>query len=185
MSLKKKIEKLREKLSLAKEAAKRERIILDKVKQNLEDLKEAQGIAQEAAKIVQEKIVDLFSGIVNRCLRAVFDDPLSFNLILEKKRGKTEARPAFFDGSNEIPRQFVAGGVKDVASFALRLANLSISRPKKRQLLILDEPMKHLNGDLEQERFAELLMELSKELEVQIILVTDDEFLKIGKVVNF
>ena len=173
-----------ERLRAARAAVKAEKAGVAKAVETLTATKEAQALAQEAARLVQTKAVDHFSGVVNRCLQAVFDRPLGFKLLLEKKRGRTEARPAFYDGDKEVPRQFVAGGVKDVAAFALRLAKLRLERPKKRQLLVLDEPLKHLNGNSEQERFAALLADLSKEFGVQIVLVTDDEFLKIGKVIE-
>lgn len=147
-------------------------------------MKAAQEVAQEAASQVQRRVHDHFGRLVTRCLEAVFDDPLEFRFVLEKKRGKTEARPAFFDNGVEVPRQFVAGGVKDVAAFALRLAKLSLDRPARRKLLVLDEPFKHVNGDAEQGRVAELVLALSKEFGVQILIVTDDQFLKIGKVVE-
>jgi hypothetical protein len=49
---------------------------------------------------------------------------------------------------------------------------------------VADEPFKFVNGEEEQERVATLLETLSQELAIQFIIVTDDSWLKIGKVIE-
>lgn len=181
----KKAERLLQELRHARRKVKEEKAALRSASASKAAVKAAQEVAQEAAKQVQQRVHDHFGRLVTRCLEAVFEDEsLEFRFVLDKKRGKTEARPAFFDNGVEVPRQFVAGGVKDVAAFALRLAKLSLDRPARRRLLVLDEPFKHVNGDAEQGRVAELVLTLAKEFGVQILIVTDDQFLKVGKVIE-
>ena len=76
------------------------------------------------------------------------------------------------------------GGAIDVASFALRVACLMLSRSQPRKILILDEPFKMISRDHNRQRVRELIETLSKEMGIQIILITHDPELTIGKVIE-
>ncbi len=81
------------------------------------------------------------------------------------------------------PTASVGGGVVDVASFALRLACLLLASPKRRRLLCLDEPFKHLSENY-RPAVRELIEVLAREMDVQFIIVTHSNELKIGKVIE-
>lgn len=149
----------------------------------LEDTKQAQKVVQEMAQSVQQAAHSRIASVVTRCLQTVFvDDKYIFTIVFEQKRGKTEARLVFtLDGWEVDPRD--CGGVLDVASFALRLACLMLGSPKRRRLLILDEPFRMLDST-NASRLKELLLLLSKEMNVQIVMVTHNPGLRIGKVVE-
>ena len=106
----------------------------------------------------------------------------SFHIAFEQKRGKTEARLVFTKEGMEIddPRDESGGGVVDVASFALRLACLLLS--KNRRFLVFDEPFTHLHGKEYQEKMGELLVALAEEKGVQMLLASDESWLKKGRV---
>jgi ABC-type proline/glycine betaine transport system ATPase subunit len=61
-----------------------------------------------------------------------------------------------------------------VAGFALRLASWSMENPHSRNTLIMDEPFKHLKGFDENVRVIAMVKELSKKLNLQIIMVHDE-----------
>lgn len=67
-----------------------------------------------------------------------------------------------------------AGGVVDVAAFALRVAVWSLKRPHPRNTIILDEPMRFLSADL-QGRASTLLQEISKKLNIQFFIISHEE----------
>lgn len=146
-------------------------------------LREAQRLVQMASQRVQESAHGKIASVVTRCLRAVMDDPYEFSLKFVQRRGRTECDLLFLRGG----REYDSGGgetsglAMNVASFALRLACLMLARPKARRLLVLDEPMKDVNGRANQARVCELLETLSEEMEVQMIIVSDN-WLKIGKI---
>ena len=48
----------------------------------------------------------------------------------------------------------------------------------------MDEPFKGVNGRVYQERTAKLVEALAEELDFQFIIVSDDDWLKIGKVIT-
>ena len=149
------------------------------------DLEEALSVLQGVAAAVQTQVHGRISAIVTKCLSAIFEDPYSFEIIFEQKRGKTEARLVFRRNGNEVDPLAGSGlGVVDVAAFALRLANLMLSRPPRRRLLVLDEPWKHLSAG-HRPAMRLLIEELAKEMGVQFVIVTHSDEFRMGKVVEF
>jgi len=162
-----------------------ERAELAKSREKAKVTAEAHKIVQEIAVKVQQKAHEQIAKIVTRCIRAVFEEEWEFRILFERKRNKTEARFAFFLNEEEYdPKEGSAGGVIDVAAFGLRLACLLLQTPQRRKVLIMDEPFKNINGEANQERAGALIEALAEETGVQMIIVTDDEWLKVGKVVH-
>jgi DNA repair exonuclease SbcCD ATPase subunit len=175
------LDKLLQDYRHAARTVKQERQNLLHLRDKLTDSLEAQKILQSVAKAVQQKVHERISRLVSDCLKTCF--PYRFEILFEEKRGKTEARMVFFDEEeNEIdPLTAAAGGAVDLASFALRLTCLILQRPKKRRLLILDEPFKHLSKD-RHELVGRLIEKLSEELGVQVVMVTHSEAMRCGLV---
>ncbi len=163
-----------------------ERLSLKNSKTKINNILIAQSICQQAAEIIQAKAHGQISKVVSTCLKTVFlDKAPEFKIKFTKKRGKTEAEMLFVKNGNEIsPTEGEGIGVVDIAAFALRSACLVLSRPRRRKALFLDEPFKSVHGDDNRARAAEMIMTVSKDMEIQIILSTGLEWLKIGKVVQ-
>lgn len=163
--------------------ARQERKALAAARAHLAAAKEARRIAQEVAAAVQEAAHARVADVVSRSLAAVFDESAyEFKILFEAKRGRTEARLVFVrDGEEADPLSAAGGGAVDVAAFALRLSVLLLSRPPRRRLLVLDEPFRMLSREYAPR--ARLLLEmLSRELGVQIIMVTHNADLAAGRV---
>ena len=157
---------------------------LKNAQQGVLDVEQAQRIAQSVAQTIQQQAHEQIASVVSRCMEAVFDEPYEFKITFEQKRGKTEARLMFArSGTETDPMTASGGGVVDVAAFALRLACLIMSRPLKRRLLVMDEPFRFLSRDL-RPRVKELLLTLAREMQIQFVMVTHDEILTVGKVVE-
>lgn len=183
--LRRRADSLRERHRRARERVKEESVAADAAEERLKCELDAQAVVQGVAQTVQQQAHDRIAAVVSRCLAAVFEDPYTFTIRFDRKRGKTEAVIAFMRDGNEVSPTFGSGGgVLDVASFALRLACLVLTRPPLRRVLVLDEPMRHLHGDGNRERFRELVETLPKELGVQVILATGLDWLTTGKVVR-
>lgn len=151
-------------------------------------VREAQGIVQGIAQTLQQHIHSRISDVVTRCLAVVFREaPYSFKIKFEQKRGKTEAVVLFDRDGVELdnPLEEVGGGVIDVASLALRLSCILLSRPPLRRVLVLDEPFSNIRGKEYRSRTREMLLELSRELGVQIIINTDIQEYAMGTVIEF
>lgn len=160
-------------------------------KQNLASAKnklacalDAASVVQEVAALVQNEAHKKIASVVTKCLDLVFDDPYTFKIRFDKKRGKTEARLVFERNGKEYdPTSSSGGGVIGVAAFALRLAALVLGKPSCRRLLVLDEPFAALSSEY-RPNVAKMLEAVSKDLGVQIIQVTHSQELEVGKVIR-
>ena len=164
----------------------KERQALKSAKSRLSDTKEAVVLIQEVAASVQAQAHARISLVVTRCLSAIFDDPYTFTITFERKRNRTEAKITFCRAELEIePEDGVGGGVLDVAAFGLRLAALTLSRPQKRRLLVLDEPFKFLSRKKGYRgRVRDLIESLAEEMDVQFIIITHMDELRVGSVID-
>lgn len=170
----------------AAQLVKEEKAALREAHDNVKAASVAQGLVQEAALQVQNQVHHQLAAVVSKSLATVFSDPYQFSIKFERKRGKTEASLVFKRGELELEDPATEAGVGqvDVAALALRLACLMLMRPRKRLCLILDEPFKNVNGEMNRKRAAELLLSLARSLKCQIIMSTGYEWLKIGKVID-
>lgn len=166
-------------------ALQNEEVALQKAKDQERHTLEAQRILQGIAEAVQESAHEQIASVVTRCLETVFgEDSYQFKIDFKQARGKTEARLLFVrDGCEMEPIDASGGGVIDVASFALRLSCLILARPAHRRVIVMDEPYKWLSRDY-QPYMREMLEVLSKEFNMQFILVTHSNLLKCGKVIE-
>jgi len=152
----------------------------------LQDVEEARRISQDVAQTIQRQAHHQIEKIVSLCLQTIFGDDYSFEILFVKKRGRTEAQLNLkFKGHIiENPLDAGSGGVLDLAGFGLRLACLMLEKPQCRKLLVLDEPFKNLHGLEYRERVRVLLEKLSKDFQVQIVIVTGIKDFEIGKVLS-
>jgi len=139
---------------------------------------------QMLSKEIQSAAHSQIAGIVSRCLRAVFDEPYEFSIVFETKRNKTEAVLSFIRNGDSIdPMTASGGGVVDVAAFALRVAALSLSEPRLRPLLILDEPFKFVSKEYIV-RVREMIESLEAEMCIQFIIISHIKDLRCGNVID-
>lgn len=139
----------------------------------LEDLQVARSLIQKAAQLTQEKLSVHISDLVSLALRSVFEDPYEFQATFENRRNTMECDLTFVKDGNEYkPLDSCGYGAADVASFALRIAYWSLG--DTRPVLIWDEPFRQLDKK-KQGMAAEMVSKLSKELGLQIIIITHSE----------
>lgn len=131
-------------------------------------LEAAQAVAIAAAHETQEKLSERITSIVQCALDTVF--PMSnytFRVEFGQRANKSQIELVLYENDN--PVNDYGGGLRDIISFALRLAVQSLGTSDK--VLILDEPMKFLSADM-RDTGAQLLRELSQRLGMQVICVT-------------
>jgi DNA repair exonuclease SbcCD ATPase subunit len=173
------------KLALARSRCKVERKSLEELLSKQEQIQTAVKISQEVAEAVQREAHSQIADVVSRSLEAVFDEPYTFQINFEQRRGRTEASLTFErDGLQVDPMTASGGGICDLGALALRLSCLLLSKPPLRKLLVLDEPLKFL-GPAESRHRARMLIEsLSEELGVQFLIITHLEEFHCGKVIQ-
>lgn len=137
----------------------------------------AQAIIQTVAQKTQEELEYRLSEIVSLALTAVFEDPYKLKVLFVIRRNKTEC-DLLFEKNGEIfdPISSSGGGAIDVAAMALRITIWSLTQPKPRNVLILDEPFRFLSKEY-QIKASTMLSEISKKLKLQIIMVSHSESL--------
>src|SRR3990167_5448947 len=141
------------------------------LKEYNENLQKARVLIAEAGKYTQSYLKDYIESMVTTALQAVFEEDYQFVIDFDIKRNKPEAKISLkLRGEETDPKDSCGGGVLDVASFALRVILWSIENPKSSNVIILDEPMKFLHGKME--NASQLLKKLSKDLNIQFIIVS-------------
>lgn len=181
-----KVDSLLSEFRLAERQVEQELAALEGSRERQANVLAAQALIQETAEAVQRLAHAQIASVVTRCLQTVFGEETSYEFRIKfvSKRGKTEAELLFVRDGQEIdPTEAAGGGVIDVAAFALRLACLLLVRPRKRLFLAMDEPFRFVSAD-HVPALRELLMTLAKEFGVQFLLVTHQQRLKCGKVVQ-
>lgn len=138
-----------------------------------EDLAIAQTFLQTVAQQTQEQLKYHIEDIVQLAIDSAFPGEYKFELIYEIKRGKTEAKLQFTKNGEEIEiLSDDAGGVVNMASIGLRLAAWSLEGT--RNTILLDEPLLQLSEDLKPYG-AEIIKQLSKELNLQFIIISHNK----------
>lgn len=151
-------------------------------RKSLKDHQSALDAVRSIIKTVQEHTHIQLASRVTQCLAAVYEDSYTFKIVMEAKRGQTEARIMFErDGMEFDPLREVGGGVIDVAAFALRLSCILMHKPPLRRLMVMDEPFKFVSRDV-LPRVAMMLERLAEELDFQFIMVTHLTALQIGQI---
>lgn len=150
-------------------------------KQKTLTILDCQDLAQKVAQGIQQHTHSLVAQVVTKCLETIFEEPYEFNIIFERKRGKTEAKLVFErDGMEIDPMTSSGGGVLDVAAFALRLSAIILTKPHTRKIIIMDEPFRFLSESY-REKIKNLLQELSIQYDFQFIMVTHIKELVCGR----
>lgn len=148
-------------------------------KRDLRRNEEAREILRAVGLETQKQLQYHISDITSLALEAVFDDPYELVAEFVQRRNKTECDLYFSRrGSRVDPLDASGGGAVDVASFALRIAAWSMQTPKRRNVIILDEPLKFLDTQTDRlEKASQMLKELSTRLGLQFIIVTHEDTL--------
>lgn len=142
-----------------------------------EHIQKARAVIQTVAQQTQKQLEYHISGLVTTALAAVFDDPYNFVVQFNQRRNRTECDLLFErDGNSWYPLREEAsgGGPIDVAAFALRVAFMSMEKPKRRSTLLLDQPFSNLSPD-RQNLASQMVKEISKRLGLQIIMISHAE----------
>lgn len=134
----------------------------------------AREIIKQVGLKTQSRLSYNISEVATMALTAVMDNPYELKLEFVERRNKTEC-DIFFERDGERIYPFAGGGgAVDIAAFALRVASLSMERPRRRNTLILDEPFKHLKGEEANRKMLEMISKISEQLGLQIIMVSDE-----------
>lgn len=146
-------------------------------KRDLRRHEQAREIIREVGLKTQQQLQYHISDITSLALEAVFNNPYELKVEFVQRRNKTECDLLFVRKDNSInPLDSSGGGAVDVAAFALRIASWSMSIPRSRNTIIMDEPLRFLSEEY-QEKASMMIKEISKKLGIQFIIVTHEPVL--------
>jgi len=144
-----------------------------RLEQRLDHAVQARTFIQTVATEVQRNLETHISSVVTLALSTVIPDPIEFVVRFEQRRGRTECDLLFREQEeNYRPLDGSGFGALDVASSAMRFVFWSLKR--NRPVIIMDEPFRNVSPDLH-ERLSEMLQMISKDLGLQIIMVSHSE----------
>jgi len=154
---------------------------LKQAEKNVQSFNSDLKIHEEALEVVrqvglktQQQLQYHISDMASLALESVFENPYQLNTEFVSRRNKTECDIYFTRNGEKFNPTDGGGGPIDIASFALRVASWSMQNPKSRNVLILDEPFKHLKGEEDNRRVLEMVSKVSKKLGLQVIMVSDE-----------
>ena len=157
---------------------------LEEYQYNLVLLQESDRILKEVSGAIQIAVYQSVSKLVTKCIQTVFEEPdWEFHFECKESYGKVGTF-YYLKKGNLILDDLLhtsGGGLVDCVSFALRVAAVMLKQPRVRRLLVLDEPFRFLS-EAYRPNVAVLMQELSKELDIQFIMVTHFNEFYIGKV---
>ncbi len=143
-------------------------------RKSLRHHEKAKEVIRQVGLKTQQQLSYNINEITSLALNSVLDDPYDLELEFVERRDKTECDIYFVRDGIKIKPFDAGGGAVDIAAFALRIASWSMQYPKTRNILILDEPFKHLKGEETNKRMLEMVQQISKKLGIQIIMISDE-----------
>lgn len=131
----------------------------------------------EAAKLTQDQIKEQVESLVTAAMDMVFDEHYDFKLQFNRVGNRLDCRVVLMDGDREMddPEFDVGGSRVDTISIALRIVIWSLEEDQPRGIFVLDEPFTSLGSSHLLDRTLEMIQRLSKELGIQILLITHIE----------
>jgi DNA repair ATPase RecN len=170
------VELERLKVELVRKTAQR-----DEITPRIELLEKVRVFMQSLAEATRDEIMSGLQHVVTICLQSVFGPHLRFEIEVETKRNNTGIEFYIVDESGDVPVRLkpegnMAGGELDTISIGLRFGLLKVLNPSPEGPVFLDEPAKMISGD-RVHSIANLLKELSKMFDKQIIMVSHHEAL--------
>jgi ABC-type Mn2+/Zn2+ transport system ATPase subunit len=180
------IDQLNKQAFSAKQALIQERKAYNKAKHYYLDVKAVWVKAQIIAKTIQQHAHAQIAGVVTSFLHMVFtDDVYDFEIRSQNKRGKAEAHLILIKNGKVIenPVDEDSGGVINVAAFVLRIACIAATKPRLRRFVAMDEPFHHVSKKY-RPAVKNMILQLSKQFNVQFLISTHIKELMIGKVIE-
>jgi len=140
------------------------------------DYFEAREVVNTVIKLTQDNFKGKVEPLVTMAIRSVFEKPYDFELRFEKKRNQLECRPVLIkDGNEETPKTDLGGSVVDIISLALRVILWAVEKPRSRNMILLDEPMKNIGQGEELILAGQIMRDISSDLDLQIIVITHSQ----------
>ena len=126
----------------------------------------------------RDQLCNLFTSLVTEALTSIFEKDIRFNIRLYSYRNEPAIDISVIEDNLEVdPQKSCGGGLNDVISFVIKIIFIYLKRSSK--IIILYEPLKFLSRDYI-EQSSNFIHEISKRMNIQIILVSHKPDLEIS-----
>lgn len=145
----------------------------EKLDEEIVDYNDISDIFRQLSVELKSDLKDLIEGLTTKALQSIWQDKeIEFKLKFEEKRNQIETNFVIQEGEykSENILQENGGGVADVVSFMIRIVIHQFYTPDLPNILILDEPFKHVSGEDYLNRLGEFIKELSREMDFQFFI---------------
>ena len=132
----------------------------------------------------RDQLCNLFTSLVTEALTSIFEKDIRFNIKLYSYRNEPAIDVSVIEDNLEVdPQKSCGGGLNDIISFVIKIIFIYLKKSSK--IIILDEPLKFLSRDYI-EQSSNFIREISKRMNIQIILVSHKPDLEIScdKLIN-
>ena len=132
----------------------------------------------------RDQLCNLFTSLVTEALTSIFEKDIRFNIKLYSYRNEPAIDVSVIENNLEVdPQKSCGGGLNDIISFVIKIIFIYLKKSSK--IIILDEPLKFLSRDYI-EQSSNFIREISKRMNIQIILVSHKPDLEIScdKLIN-
>jgi len=141
----------------------------------LDNLQKVRTFFIRITNLTQQKVKNYLETAANHAISAVFPSrDFQFDVEFGSSRGRTECRLTINEG--EIPydlRGDMGGSILSVLGLSLRVALRGCQKPKRRNVILMDEPFMHVDKNL-MEFVGRILKELANQAKIQIIMITHE-----------
>lgn len=157
--------------------------VLDKARSDLktnEDQINLIGLASEVLKRIGDQkkqvTVEVFERVITAAIKEVFGFDYKFVILFDSEGKRVSTKFKLIDvNNNELDiLDSVGGGLVDIISFTLRVLILASAKPKRSQILFMDENFRCVSPQY-REKVGALLKSLAEKLNMQFVLITHQE----------
>lgn len=155
--------------------------LLERVPNHLDLLVGTRNLLQTVSEETRRRITKGLEDVVTMCIHSVFGTDYSFRIVPKTKSNSTVIEFYIVDNSglDEVvlpPESNFGGGMIDTISIGLRFGLMKVIPNPPSTPMILDEPAKMVSAD-RIESIANLVKELTRIFDKQVIMVTHQEVL--------
>ena len=157
---------------------------INNINKETDTLLELKDFLMSVSANYRDQLCNLFTSLVTEALTSIFEKDIRFNIKLYSYRNEPAIDVSVIEDNLEVdPQKSCGGGLNDIISFVIKIIFIYLKKSSK--IIILDEPLKFLSRDYI-EQSSNFIHEISKRMNIQIILVSHKPDLEIScdKLIN-
>ena len=157
---------------------------INNINEETDTLLELKDFLMSVSANYRDQLCNLFTSLVTEALTSIFEKDIRFNIKLYSYRNEPAIDVSVIEDNLEVdPQKSCGGGLNDIISFVIKIIFIYLKKSSK--IIILDEPLKFLSRDYI-EQSSNFIHEISKRMNIQIILVSHKPDLEIScdKLIN-